>query len=244
MMNGIRSVRPNRFIAVALMVALGVTCGGFVASARGAGLEGNPVTIELKGADVRDVLKILAELGGVNIVSDQSVRGEVSLSLKAVPVVDAVELVARATGLAYRYVGNTLVVGMPDRFKSGFDHIESKVFKLDYASPEDMKDALKVIISPDKIQMDSRTNSVVLTGVSVELDEAEKIIRKLDVPVPMVRIDARLEEIAQDALDQYGISFQEVGEYGQFTYTLVLSEPRLSFQLFKYMILQLYKLLR
>lgn len=225
MMNGIRSVRPNRFIAVALMVALGVTCGGFVASARGAGLEGNPVTIELKGADVRDVLKILAELGGVNIVSDQSVRGEVSLSLTAVPVVDAVELVARATGLAYRYVGNTLVVGMPDRFKSGFDHIETKVFKLDYASPEDMKDALKVIISPDKIQMDSRTNSVVLTGVSVELDEAEKIIRKLDVPVPMVRIDARLEEIAQDALDQYGISFQEVGEYGGFGKVYIRTDP-------------------
>ena len=89
-------------------------------------------------------MKILAELGNVNIVSDPSVRGEISLSLKEVPIADAVELVTRATGLAYRHVGNTLVVGLPDRFKSGFDHIETRIFKLDYASPEDMKDALDV----------------------------------------------------------------------------------------------------
>jgi type II secretory pathway component GspD/PulD (secretin) len=176
-------------------------------------------------AHVRDVLKILAELGNVNIVSDPSVRGEISLSLKEVPVIDAVELVTRATGLTYRHVGNTLVVALPDRFKSGFDHIETRVFKLDYASPEDMKDALRLVLPPDKIQLDSRTNSVIVTGVSLELDEAERIVEKLDVAIPMVRIDARLEEIAQDALDQFGISFQEMGEYGGFGKVYIRTDP-------------------
>lgn len=225
MMCGARSAGWTRLIAVAVVMALCMANIGFAASAEGEKSPGRPVTIELKGADVRDVLKILAELGGVNIVSDPSVRGEISLSLKAVPVTDAVELVTRATGLDYRYVGNTLVVGMPDRFRTGFDLIETRIFKLDYASPEDMKDALKPVISPDKIQLDSRTNSVIVTGVSVELDEAEKIVGKLDVPIPMVRIDARLEEIAQDALDQYGISFQEVGEYGGFGKVYIRTDP-------------------
>ena len=63
-------------------------------------------------------------------------------------MVDAVELVTRATGLDYRYVGNTLVVGLPDRFRTGFDRVETRIFKLHYASPKDMKDALKLVISP------------------------------------------------------------------------------------------------
>ncbi len=225
MMNGTRSARCIRLVAIVLLIALGMTNIPFAALAQGERLEGNPVTIELKGADVRDVLKILAELGGVNIVSDPSVRGEISLSLKGVPVVDAVELVTRATGLDYRYVGNTLVVGLPDRFRTGFDHVETRIFKLHYASPQDMKDALKLVVSPDRIQLDSRTNSVIVTGISVELDEAEKIVQKLDVPIPMVRIDARLEEIAKDALDQYGISFQEAGEYGGFGRIYIRTDP-------------------
>jgi type IV pilus assembly protein PilQ len=225
MMNGARSARCIRLIAAVLVMAMGIGNIGLPALAAGEGPSGHPVTIELKGADVRDVLKILAELGGVNIVTDPSVRGEISLSLKEVPVVDAVELVTRATGLGYRYVGNTLVVGLPDRFKAGFDHVATRVFKLHYASPQDIKDALKLVVPPDKIQLDSRTNSVIVTGVSVELDEAEKIVGKLDVPIPMVRIDARLEEIAQDALDQYGISFQEVGEYGGFGKVYIRTDP-------------------
>jgi type IV pilus assembly protein PilQ len=225
MINGARGAKCIRLIALVLVMAIATAITGFATQAAGERPLGSPVTIELKGADVRDVLKILAELGNVNIVSDPTVRGEISLSLKEVPITDAVELVTRATGLSYRYVGNTLVVGLPERFKTGFDHIETRIVKLDYASPEDMKDALRLVVPPDKIQMDSRTNSVIVTGVSVELDEAEKIIGKLDVPVPMVRIDARLEEIAQDALDQFGISFQEMGEYGGFGKVYIRTDP-------------------
>lgn len=174
-----------------------------------------PVTVDLKGADIRDVLKILAELGGVNIIADPSVRGEVSLTLKAVPVTEAVELVTLATGLAYRYVGNTLVVAAPARFKDGFDKVETRVFKLNYSSPDDIKQALSLVIPADRLQIEARTNSIIASGVEIELDEAARIVQKLDVPIPMVRIDARLEEIAKDALDEYGINWQEAGEFGK-----------------------------
>ncbi|MGE5584262.1 MAG: secretin N-terminal domain-containing protein [Bacillota bacterium] len=193
--------------------------------AASSGTQGRAVTIDLKGADIRDVLKILADLGGVNIVADPSVRGEVTLSLKAVPVADAVELVTRATGLAYRYLGNTLVVAAPNRFKEGFDRIATKVFKLHYSSPADMKQALSLVIPADRLQVDERTNSVIASGAQVELDEADKVVEKLDVPIPMVRIDARLEEIAKDAMDEYGINWQEAGEYGGFGKVYIRTDP-------------------
>ncbi|MEW5865930.1 MAG: secretin N-terminal domain-containing protein [Bacillota bacterium] len=217
-------IRSARYIALAMVLVSSALAFG-TPWASGQVPPGQPVTIELKGADVRDVLRILAELGGVNIVADPSVKGEVTLSLKAVPVWDAVELVTRATGLAYRYVGNTLVVAAPARFKEGFDKVETRVFKLHYASPRDIKEALALVLPPDKLQVDERTNSVIASGAPVELAEAEKVVAKLDVAIPMVRIDARLEEIAKDAMDEFGINWQEAGEYGGFGKVYIRTDP-------------------
>src|SRR5690606_18809402 len=52
-----------------------------------------PITLELKSADIRDVLQLMAKLGGINIVADQSVSGEVSVSLNEVPFYQALDMV-------------------------------------------------------------------------------------------------------------------------------------------------------
>ncbi len=172
---------------------------------------GQSVTMDLKGADVRDVLRVIAEIGGVNLVADPSVEGEVTLSLKGISAREGLDLVVRAMGLASRYVGNTIVVAAPERFAQGFDAIETRMFKLAYASCRDIKDALSLVIPAERLQIDARTNSVIASGVPLEIAEAERIVAGLDVPVPMVRIDARLEEIAKDALDEYGVNWEEAG---------------------------------
>ncbi len=219
-----REIRSSRRVALAVaLISFALALGSPWAS--GETPLGQPVNMELKGADVRDVLRILAELSGANIVADSSVKGEVTLSLKAVSVEDAVELVARATGLAYRYVGNTLVVAAPARFREGFDPIETRVFKLNYALPQDIRQAIALVLPADKIQVDERTSSVIVQGSEIELAEAEKVVAKLDVAIPMVRIDARLEEIAKDAMDELGINWQDTGEYGGFGKVYIKTDP-------------------
>jgi len=76
---------------------------------------GAPRTISLsvKNADVLDVLKLLANESGQNIVATQNVKGTVTVDLSDVPLKTALDLIVRSSGLDYRQVGNVYVVGTP-----------------------------------------------------------------------------------------------------------------------------------
>ncbi|HHV63069.1 MAG TPA: hypothetical protein GXX51_10590 [Firmicutes bacterium] len=165
------------------------------------------VTLDLKGADIRDVLRVLSEMGNINVVTDTSVRGDITLTLRDIPVREAIDLVARTNGYATRTVDSTILVAVPQRFAGEFDKIRTKVFKLNYADPEAVRRALSLVVPQDKIQIDPRTNSVIVSGVDMQIEEAARIIARLDVGIPLIRIEARLEEIASDAARNLGIQW-------------------------------------
>src|ERR1700730_3993361 len=78
------------------------------------------VTLNVKNADLVDVLKILAEQSGQNIVATQSVKGTTTVDLHNVPLKQALDLIVRTNGLDYRQVGNVYVVGTPDDLAKQF----------------------------------------------------------------------------------------------------------------------------
>ena len=71
---------------------------------------GAPVDLDLKGADLADVFRLLADVGHVNIVVDGTVTGSITLRLKHVPWDQALDVVARTKGLALEREGNVIVV--------------------------------------------------------------------------------------------------------------------------------------
>jgi type II secretory pathway component HofQ len=71
---------------------------------------GAPVDLDLKGADVHDVFRLLADVGKVNIVVDGSVTGTVTMRLRHVPWDQAMDVIARARGLSYEREGSLIFV--------------------------------------------------------------------------------------------------------------------------------------
>ena len=70
----------------------------------------NKITLDIKGMDILDVLKLISKTSGLNIVASKDVRGPVTLFLKDVPVSEAFEVVISANGLAYERSGNIINV--------------------------------------------------------------------------------------------------------------------------------------
>ena len=58
----------------------------------------NKITLDIKGMDILDVLKLISKTSGLNIVASKDVRGPVTLFLKDVPVSEAFEVVISANG--------------------------------------------------------------------------------------------------------------------------------------------------
>ena len=74
---------------------------------------GEKISLDLKDADLKDVLRTFAELTQINIAIDPEVKGSVTVRLHDVPWDQALDLILRMNGLGYVLEGNVLRVGEP-----------------------------------------------------------------------------------------------------------------------------------
>lgn len=101
------------------------------------------VNMNVTNGEVRDVLSALAAVGGVSIVTDDSVTGKITIQLNDIPFDTALDIVTKTKGLHYQKLDNVIIVGSPDQINRGFGQIN--IFKLQYAKAADVVNLLGVI---------------------------------------------------------------------------------------------------
>jgi type II secretory pathway component HofQ len=74
---------------------------------------GEPISLDLKDADIRDVLLTFSKLARLNMVIDPDVRGSVTVRLENVPWDQALEVILKVNGLGYVLEGSMVRVGSP-----------------------------------------------------------------------------------------------------------------------------------
>jgi hypothetical protein len=76
---------------------------------------GEPISLDLKDADIRDVLLTFSRLARLNMVIDPDVRGSVTVRLENVPWDQALDVILEVNGLGYVLEGNIVRIGAPTR---------------------------------------------------------------------------------------------------------------------------------
>jgi type IV pilus assembly protein PilQ len=76
---------------------------------------GELISLDLKDADLRDVIATFGKLEHINVAIDPEVRGSVTIRLQDIPWDQALEVILRSNGFGYLLEGNILRVGMPAR---------------------------------------------------------------------------------------------------------------------------------
>ena len=119
-----------------------------------------PVTLKFKNADIRTVIQTFAELGDVNIVISENVRGTISLSLKDVSWEDAFKTVLQVHGLGAveqeEMIGVMTMVEFEERRK--MVDLETHVFRIRYADARDIMGVVRDMMSDrGGINVDTRT---------------------------------------------------------------------------------------
>lgn len=139
---------------------------------------GMTISLDVQHADVRDVLRLLAETGGVNMLTSDDVRGTITTRLLDVPWEQALEAVLRLAGLAQERQGNVILVAPAERLRSArqerlrarqlaaqTEPSVTRVIPIHYARASELKAHLERLLGTcATITVDSRTNSVILTG--------------------------------------------------------------------------------
>ena len=182
---------------------------------------GDPVTLDFQGADLRAVLRTFAEISnGLNIVIDPAINGTVDVSLRDVPWDQALDIILRANKLGYILEGNIvrivpLTVMAQEREEqrkladatalAGDLRILTR--PLSYAKAADLVPIItrSSLSSRGDVQIDARTNTLIIRDLADRLTNAAELITALDRAQPQVEIEARIVQVDRNASKDLGI---------------------------------------
>src|SRR4029453_17764274 len=148
---------------------------------------GRRIDLDLKDADIHNVLRLVSDVGRGNIVTADNVSGTVTIRMRNVPWDQALETVLQAKGLGMVRQGNMIRVApladlnkerelaIPRRkSEPQLAPIETRLIPVSYASAEDLQDRAKDLLSPrGSIAVDERTNVLIARDVAGNLNQVE-----------------------------------------------------------------------
>jgi type IV pilus assembly protein PilQ len=183
---------------------------------------GNAVTLDFQGADLRAVLRTFSEISSLNIVIDPTVTGTVDVALKDVPWDQALDIILRANKLSYTVDGTiiriapTAVLADEEMQKQKLADAQALAGELrpftktlSYAKAEELQALLtKSVMSPrGTVQVDPRTNTLIITDLPDRVNNAAELINTLDRAQPQVEIEARIVQVNKNFQRNLGVQW-------------------------------------
>jgi type IV pilus assembly protein PilQ len=170
--------------------------------------KGRRISLDLKDADIQNVLRLLADVSKLNIVAADDVKGKVTIKLRNVPWDQALDIILRSKQLDKTRVGNIIRVAPVDvlrkeeelrieraKARVELEPLAVRLIPVSYAVATEIKPQVTALLSPrGKVNIDTRTNVLVVEDIAEVLLKVERLVRTLDTQTPQVLIEARIVE--------------------------------------------------
>jgi len=181
------------------------------------GYRGEKLSLNFQNVEVRAVLQVIADFTGLNIITSDTVNGNLTLRLKDVPWDQALDIVLQAKGLDMRKNGSVLWIAPKDELLTKekleleqkaqiaeLEPLKTETFQLNYQKAESFKlvfgldgasDSKNRILSKrGSAVIDPRTNQLFVTDIPSKLEDIRKLVQKTDIASRQVLIEARIVE--------------------------------------------------
>ncbi len=182
---------------------------------------GRPISLDVQDADIGTVLRSLSSFSGSNIVASPRVLGKVTVRLEEVPWKEAMGVILRAHSFDYieengvfridtaeELRGEKLAVERSRKQVEDLAVLHLGMVSLHYANAEEVKDSLeKMLTDRGNIDVDMRTNSLLVNDIQERVDLITEMAVKLDSKTPQVEINARLVDMNVRATRELGINW-------------------------------------
>ncbi|MGH1462268.1 MAG: type IV pilus secretin PilQ [Neptuniibacter sp.] len=182
---------------------------------------GEPIDLNFQNVELRSVLQIIAEVAELNLVVSDSVKGNITLRLKNVPWDQALDIVLKTRGLDQRTVGNVLMIAPAAEISNRealelesqkkveeLAPIRTQFIQVEYRKASEMLasiQAAKLISERGFILADNETNVLMLRETDAAISEVRKTLKRFDVEVEQVLIEARIVNARSSASKELGI---------------------------------------
>jgi type IV pilus assembly protein PilQ len=199
---------------------------------QGPGYAGEKLSLNFQNIEVRALLQVIADFTNFNVVTSDSVTGNVTLRLKDVPWDQALDIIMQAKGLGLRKSGNVIWIAPKDELAAkekadleaksqiaALEPVRTQSFQLNYTKAEEVAKGLtgqstasgggggaanttRILSARGSVMAETRTNQLFVNDTPSKLEEIQTLIAQIDIPVRQVLIEARIVE----ADDKFGRS--------------------------------------
>ncbi|MEO8191777.1 MAG: type IV pilus secretin PilQ [Acidobacteriota bacterium] len=182
---------------------------------------GEPISLDLKDADIKDVFRTISQLTQLNIVVDPEVRGTVTVQLEDVPWDQALDLILKQNGLGYVLENNIMRIATTAKLQAeqsdrarlaearqAAEPTRTLIKKLSYARASEISNTIKSVMSKrGDIVIDARTNTLIIREIPTYLSAVLQLIDQLDTATPQVMIESRIVETTKSLGRSLGINW-------------------------------------
>jgi type IV pilus assembly protein PilQ len=182
---------------------------------------GRRMDLDFVNADIHNILRLLSDVGQVNIVLGDDVKGNVTIRMRDVPWDQALDVILKSKGLGMQREGNLIRVAPQSvlekemeaevaRAKSQVElkPLTTRLVPLSYADGAQIMARVAEVQSPrGHVSVDARTNQLIVTDVAENLALAEDLVHNLDTQTPQVLIESRIVEARSTFLRDIGIQW-------------------------------------
>jgi len=187
---------------------------------------GEPISLDLKDADIKDVFRTISQLTGLNIVIDPEVRGTVTVQLEDVPWDQALDLILKQNSLGYVLENNIMRIATTSKLQAeegdrarlaearqAAEPTRTVIKKLSYSKAAEIVPVLQSVMSKrGAIVVDSRTNTLIIRETPTYMPAVLQLIDNLDTATPQVVIESRIVETTKSLGRSLGINWQVQGK--------------------------------
>lgn len=179
---------------------------------------GQKISLDFKDADIKNILRLIADVSGFNVITSDRVAGKVTLKLENIPWDQALDIILESNNLGKIVASNIIRIDTKDQiFKSQKDKIEQTSLEdlimetvlVSYVKAKDIERYIKDLkVLTDKrgsINAFEHTNSVTLTDVPDKVKRIKQLIQEQDVPTRQVLIEARIVQSNPSYAKELGV---------------------------------------
>ncbi len=201
---------------------------------------GEKLSLNFQNIDVRSVLQVIADFTDFNIITSDSVQGNLTLRLKDVPWDQALDIILQAKGLDMRKNGNVIWIAPGDELATreklqleakaqiiDLEPLATESFQINYHKAKEIFDFLKskdqtVLSKRGSVVVDERSNKLFVTDVGTRLQALRRLVQEIDFAPRQVMIEARIVEASKTFSRDLGVrmglgslGFASVGRLGK-----------------------------
>ena len=189
------------------------------------GYVGEKLSLNFQNIDVRAVLQLIADFTGLNLVTSDTVQGNITLRLKNVPWDQAMDIILKTKGLSKRQTGNVILVAPTEEIAAReklelesqkqieeLAPLRSEYIQVNYAKASDLAELLKsednsLLSIRGNVTIDERTNTLLVQDTADKLVQIRGLVNTLDIPVRQVLIESRVVVANDDFSKDLGVRF-------------------------------------